>query len=180
MKILKIATIIYLIILINQNNIYAFTNNNTIIKPLIGVELNILRFDTITRETPKKGIILGSQIIQYILNQNKAACVDIRSVITSGFISLNIAGSIKHILSELNTSFIYTTYGINSKILIPTKINSFHFNMGFRSTIGIDYLLTKNLSLGCEFYIEPNIMFMIREIKFEFSIGSIFSVGIIL
>ncbi len=177
MKLSKIITMIFVVLSLNISGLYAynFEPGAMFLKPMIGSNVNVARFDALGKETPAAGLMLGAQG-DYLVDIDWGVSADLRIVLSPNFVNLDFAGGVKYRFLEAKPPFIpYAGVYLNTKFLFPTNDSSFHFNFGLRPTAGVNYFISRNLALGVEVFTEPSIMFMMGEIKFEFSAGAMFT-----
>lgn len=155
---------------------YEFEPGDWFLRPIVGARINVIRFDTATRETPGAGMVIGAQG-DYMVDISWGVSGELRSVFSPGFVSLGLSGGIKYRFLQTEAPFIpYVATYLTTGFLFPTQTGSFHFNLGLRPCGGLDYFIMRDLAVGLEVGFEPSVMFMSSETKFELGIDTLLGV----
>lgn len=156
---------------------YEFYAGDVVFKPVAGATINVLRYDKVTRETPKGGMTLGLDV-DYLFSDAWAVTAGIRPVFSSGFIELGILAGAKYRLTQTDAPFIpYASLSFVTATLFPVPKGAKHVNIGLRPAVGIDYFVLRNLTVGLELAVEPSVMLTSGATDIEMSIDALFGVA---
>ena len=139
---------------------YEINAGNWLLKGVVGPSINLIHEDTTTRETPGAGAILGLEL-DYMLDNSWSVGGAIRPMLTPGFIDLGFGIGAKYRWTQLEMPLIpFVSVSITPAILIPVNgPGTAHINLGLRPTVGCDYFVMRDLSVGVELALEPSILF---------------------
>ena len=129
---------------------YSITGGDLLLRPVVGVSVNVLRFPAATRATPSGGMLLGIDL-DWALDPSIGFTAQLRPVASPGFVDLGLGLGMKYRVSQLGAPFIpYASLAATTALGAPLGAGSPHYNLGGRLAAGTDYFVMRDLAVGVE------------------------------
>ena len=137
---------------------YSVEPGDLLLRPVMGASVNFLRYDVVTKETPKGGMILGLDF-DYAIDGYWAVTGTVRPVFSPGFFDGDLGVGAKYRLLQTNAPFIpYASAMLVLAPGAPVRFGDLHLNLGVRAAVGVDYYVTRHIALGAEMAVSPTLL----------------------
>jgi hypothetical protein len=137
---------------------YSVDTGDVLVRPVVGAQVNVLRLDVATRETPMGAMLMGVDL-DYSFTGDWNLTGTIRPGFSPGFVDATTGVGVKYRLVQLETPYIpYASGMLVGSIGGPLRFGAPHLNAGFRGAIGMDYFVMRNLAVGIEAAADSSIL----------------------
>lgn len=129
---------------------YSVDGGDILVRPVVGAQVNVLRLDAATRETPPGAMLMGVDA-DYSLTGDWNLTGTIRPGFSPGFVNGTTGVGVKYRVVQLETPYIpYASAMLIGSMGGPLRFGAPHLNAGVRTSLGMDYFVMRNLAIGIE------------------------------
>jgi len=149
---------------------YDFQAGDMVLRPLLGVNINVIRLDKVTRESPGATLVIGTGF-DYSFSDAIALSTLLKLQFSSGYLGLGADVGVKyHVYTDGIPLIPYGALYLGQVILFPLKSQPSHYNIGMRIAGGVDYFILRHVALGLDLSVFPNVVFTKGYSQFELAV----------
>lgn len=129
---------------------YTVEGGDVLVRPVVGVGINILRLEAATRATPVGGMLVGVDL-DWSFDGPWALTARVAPTLTPGFVDGMLGAGAKYRIVQLGAPFIpYASLMAVGAVGVPLSAGDVHVNAGGRVGFGADYFVMRDLAVGLE------------------------------
>lgn len=166
----------FLTFLVFDAGAYDFQPGDWFLKPIVGSKVNVVRYDRVTRQTPQAGMWLGLEL-DYMMDISWGPTGGLHILLAPGFVDAEAVLGVKYRFIETGAPYIpYAAISVSNSFLFPTAVGAFHWNVGLKPALGLDYFVMRNFAVGLEIGARPSLLIASTMRKLEFSVEALLGI----
>lgn len=164
----KIIFFFFFILKVNTAFSYKIESKDFLVGGGLGANVNVVRYDKASKETPKAQMPLLINF-DYAIDPLLGIYGSLIPKFGADSIALSLESGAKYWWSFDAPYMPYLALGLTLSSVFPTNSYVNHYNIGLGSNLGLDFFILGNFLLGLGIKFNPSIAFVGHENKFEFS-----------